>query len=444
MKRVFLESYGCQMNVYDTAGMERLLVENGYTRVHSPAEADVLLVNTCSVREHAEERALNRLAEFARLKQARPELVVGATGCMAQRLGAGLKRRIPKIDLIVGSQALPAVLEGVARAGAENAAGRRRRRPYLAPPRLARALPAPAPGATAGRLKGFVTIVRGCDKHCAYCIVPQTRGPEVSRPHEEILREVEALVAAGTAEVMLLGQNVNAYASDGVDFPELVRRVGAVPGLERLRFTTSHPRDMSREAIARLASAPRLMPWLHLPVQSGSPRVLAAMQREYTIEHYLDVVDAARAAIPDLALTSDFIVGFPGESDADFARSEALLERVRFDSAYTFKYSPRAGTPAARLADDVPESVKERRLAALIARQRAIAHERNQELVGRTLEVLVEGRDPRRGSWLTRTGQNKILVLAEGPVAIGRFVMARVDGAAGQTLHGSYAGPRES
>src|SRR5262245_62066879 len=365
MKRFFLENYGCQMNVYDTEGMERLLVESGYARTETPAEADVLLVNTCSVREHAEERALNRLSELTRLKDQRPEVVVGVTGCMAQRMGKDIKRRLPRIDLVVGSQALPAVMEGIAEAQEARAHGGRHK-PYIAPATLEHYLPPPTAHAAEPRLKGFVTIIRGCNKSCAYCIVPTTRGPEVSRTAEEIVAEIEDLVAAGTVEVMLLGQNVNSYESGGIDFPELLHRVGAVRGLRRLRFTTSHPRDMNRDVVARMRTAPRLQPWLHLPVQSGSTRVLAEMNREYSLEHYLDVVDAAREAIEDLSLTTDIIVGFPGETEADFEATVRLLEQVRYDSIYGFKYSPRSGTEAASREDAVSDEDKQRRLSVLL------------------------------------------------------------------------------
>jgi tRNA-2-methylthio-N6-dimethylallyladenosine synthase len=439
MKRFFLESYGCQMNDYDTEGMERLLVEHGYTRVGAPEQADVLLVNTCSVREHAEERALNRLAEFTRLKTARPGLVVAATGCMAQRLGDGLRRKIPRLDVIVGSQALPAVLDGVEQAARRHAEGRRGR-PFVAAGPLDHYLPPPAPRPGENRLRAFVAIIRGCDKRCAFCVVPYTRGPEVSRPSDVILCEAADHVAAGAVELTLIGQNVNAYTSGGVDFPELLHRVGSVPGLRRLRFTTSHPRDMSRAAVARIAAAPRLAPWLHLPVQTGSPRLLAEMAREHSLEHYLEVVAAAREAIPDLALTTDIIVGFPGETGADFALTLQLLERVRYDTLYAFRYSPRSGTPAALRADDVPAPEKHRRIAAVIDRQRRISHAVNQRFVGRELEVLVESRDRRRGQWLTRTGHNKILVLSECRVDIGGFARARVERATGQTLYGTFLG----
>ena len=443
MKRFFLENYGCQMNVYDTEGMERLLVETGYVRTWTAAEADVLLVNTCSVREHAEERALNRLSELTRLKDQRPEVVVGVTGCMAQRMGKDIKRRLPRIDLIVGSQALPAVIEGIEEADKRRAQGGKPK-PYLAPATLEHYLPPPTARAAEPRLKGFVTIIRGCNKSCAYCIVPTTRGPEVSRTAEEIVAEVEELVAAGTVEVMLLGQNVNSYESGGVDFPELLHRVGAVRGLRRLRFTTSHPRDMSREVVARMGTAPRLQPWLHLPVQSGSTRVLAEMNRDYSLEHYLDVVEAARESIEDLSLTTDIIVGFPGETEDDFEDTLRLLEKVRYDTLYGFKYSPRSGTAAASREDAVSGEEKQRRLAALLELQKRISSERNQRFVGRTLEVMLEGRDPKRGNWLGKSGHNKTVVLpdapADAPYGVGDFVDARIDRAEGLTLYGTALG----
>lgn len=431
-RRFYLESYGCQMNVYDTDGMAALLAAHGATRVETPDDADVLLVNTCSVREHAEERTLNRLSIFTQKKRERPGLVVGATGCMAQRLGDDIRRRLPHLDFAIGARALPAVLEAVE----HSLAGRRAPRAVTEP--LEHYLPAPAAPVRQGAgLKGFVTIIRGCNKGCAYCIVPVTRGPEVSREPAEIVREVEALVARGAVEVVLLGQNVNAYAAGGLDFADLLHAVGEVAGLCRLRFTTSHPRDMSAALLGRLASVPRLMPWLHLPVQSGSPRVLAAMHREYSLEHYRGIVAAARAAIPSLALTTDIIVGFPGETAEDFEATVGLLEEIRYDTLYAFKYSPRSGTAAAGRPDDVSPEEKQRRLALLLGRQRQISHEVNQKLVGQVVDTLVEGRDTRRGAWLTRTGQNKTLLLEPGaPVTVGRLLAVRVERAEGQSLYG--------
>ncbi len=431
-KRFYLESYGCQMNVYDTDGMAALLAAHGLSRVETPDEADVLLVNTCSVREHAEEKTLNRLSLFTQRKRERPDLVVGVTGCMAQRLGPSLRRRLPHLDFIVGARALPAVVEAVDRSLAGG------RRPFVAPTTLDHFLPpAAVPVRQGAGLKGFVTIIRGCNKQCAYCIVPTTRGPEVSRGPSEIVREVEVLVSRGAVEILLLGQNVNAYGAEGHDFADLLHRVGGVPGVRRLRFTTSHPRDMTVEGIRRMSSAPRLMPWLHLPVQSGSPRVLQLMRREYTLDHYREVVAAARAAIPGLAVTSDIIVGFPGEREEEFQETAALLDEMRYDALYVFKYSPRSGTAAGAMDDDVEATEKQRRLALLLQQQRRISHQVNLGLVGRELEVLVEGRDARRDQWLCRTGQNKTLLLSpEAPAAIGDLVVARVERVDGQSLYG--------
>ncbi len=429
MKRFYLESYGCQMNVYDTQGLERMLEDHGFARVAEPEGADVVLVNTCSVREHAEERTLNRLAVLGRLKAANPALKIGVCGCMAQRMGAEIKKRVPRVDLVVGAQALPAVLPALHALDRGEKIG-----PVVEP--LDHYLPPPRPRLDAKNLKGFVTIIRGCNKACAYCIVPTTRGPEVSRHPDDIVLEVHELVLRGAKEVTLLGQNVNSYGAGGVDFPELLRRVGSVPGRWRLRFTTSHPRDMNADVVRRMAAAPRLAPWLHLPVQSGSPRLLRAMNRDYTLDHYLDVIAETRRAMPDLALTTDFIVGFPGETDDDFAQTVALAERLRYDTFYAFKYSPRSGTAAAREPDDVAPDLKQARLARLLEVQRRLSHEVNQGYVGRTLEVLVEGADQKRGNLLARTGQNKIVVLPPGDTPPGTFGEARIDRAEGQTLHG--------
>jgi tRNA-2-methylthio-N6-dimethylallyladenosine synthase len=287
MKRFYLESYGCQMNVYDTQGLSRMLEDHGFARVDQPESADVVLVNTCSVREHAEERTLNRLAVLGRLKAQNPDMKLGVCGCMAQRMGAEIKKRVPRVDLVVGAQALPAVLPAL-----EALDRGEKFAPRVEP--LDHYLPPPRPRFDAKNLKGFVTIIRGCNKACAYCIVPTTRGPEVSRHPDDLVLEVHELVLQGAREITLLGQNVNSYESAGVDFPELLARCGKVPGQWRLRFTTSHPRDMSRDVMKRMAQAPRLAPWIHLPVQSGSPRVLKSMHRDYTLEHYEEVIAAAR------------------------------------------------------------------------------------------------------------------------------------------------------
>jgi len=430
MKRFYLESYGCQMNVYDTQGLSRMLEDHGFARVDQPESADVVLVNTCSVREHAEERTLNRLAVLGRLKAQNPDMKLGVCGCMAQRMGAEIKKRVPRVDLVVGAQALPAVLPAL-----EALDRGEKFAPRVEP--LDHYLPPPRPRFDAKNLKGFVTIIRGCNKACAYCIVPTTRGPEVSRHPDDLVLEVHELVLQGAREITLLGQNVNSYESGGVDFPELLARCGKVPGQWRLRFTTSHPRDMSRDVMKRMAQAPRLAPWIHLPVQSGSPRVLRSMNRDYTLEHYEEVIAAAREEIADLALTTDLIVGFPGETEAEYEETVALVERLRYDTFYVFKYSPRSGTAAARREDDVTPEVKQARLARLLEVQRRLSHEVNQAYVGRTLEVLVEGIDQKRGNVLARTGQNKIVVLPPGAGEAGTFRQADILRAEGQTLHGT-------
>jgi tRNA-2-methylthio-N6-dimethylallyladenosine synthase len=431
-RRFYLESFGCQMNVYDTEGMARLLADHGYTRVEQPEEADVLLVNTCSVREHAEERTLNRLVVLTRQKNERPDVVVGVTGCMAQRLGKQIKRRVPRIDLIIGARSLPAVLEGLEKREESGGA------PWLAPESLDHFLPASAaPVRGTSQLRGFVTIIRGCNKRCSYCIVPYTRGPEISREPSEILDEVSSLIDQGVVDVMLLGQNVNSYRSGGVDFPALLERVGRLSGMRRLRFTTSHPGDMNPEIVRRLAAVPRLQPWLHLPVQSGSTPILRAMNREYTLEHYLEVVAAARREIPDVSLTTDIIVGYPGETNEEFEKTVSFISEVRYDAMYAFKYSPRSGTSAAETPDEVTPETKQQRLSHLLQLQRRISHEVNQRFVGRTLEVLVEGRNPRHGNWICRTGHNKTIVVPDAPLNIGDFIETRVERVEGQTLYGS-------
>jgi tRNA-2-methylthio-N6-dimethylallyladenosine synthase len=407
-----------------------MLEDHGFARVEQPEGADVVLVNTCSVRELAEERTLNRLAVLGRLKAQNPDMKLGVCGCMAQRMGAEIKKRVPRVDLVVGAQALPAVLPALEALERGDRLG-----PQVEP--LDHYLPPPRPRFDAKNLKGFVTIIRGCNKACAYCIVPTTRGPEVSRHPDDLVLEVHELVLQGAKEITLLGQNVNSYEAGGVDFPELLARCGKVPGRWRLRFTTSHPRDMSRDVMKRMAAAPRLAPWIHLPVQSGSPRVLKAMNRDYTLEHYLDVIAAAREEIEDLALTTDLIVGFPGETDSEFEETVALVERLQYDTFYAFKYSPRSGTAAARLPDDITPEKKQARLARLLEVQRRQSHAINQRYVGRTLEVLIEGTDSKRGNVLARTGQNKIVVLPPAAGEPGTFRDAVIDRAEGQTLYGT-------
>ena len=404
MPRVYIETYGCQMNVSDSELMLGVLGREGYVRTADPAEADVLLVNTCAVRDHAEQRVLGRMGELKRYK--RPGDVLGVVGCMAQRLGPKLLERVPQVDLVIGPDGYRGLPELIARArGGERSADVDFRgwEHY-------EDVPAERPeGASA-----FVTVQRGCDYRCTFCVVPMTRGPERSRKLEDVVGEVTRLAATGTSEVTLLGQTVNSYHDGTHDFADLLRAVGAVPDIRRVRFTSPYPTDFTERVLAAMAETPSVCEHVHLPVQSGSSRVLKRMLRRYTRERYLEVVDALRVALPGVALTTDIIVGFPGETEDDFAATQSLVEQVEFDDAYTFRYSLRDGTPAVRLPDHVPDAVARERLERLIALVRALARRRNMGLVGTTHEVLVEGRAKRGGLLQTRTRTNKV-ALVDGP-----------------------------
>lgn len=424
-RRVYVETYGCQMNVADTELLLGLLGREGYLPADDPAGADVILVNTCAVREHAEQRVLGRVGELKRYK--RPGAVLGVVGCMAQRLGARLLERAPHVDLVAGPDGYRALPELIANA----AQGRRgvdvEFKPWehyedVDPVRLE------------GGPTAFVTVQRGCDYRCTFCIVPMTRGPERSRRLEEVLSEVEGLVERGVSEVTLLGQTVNSYHDGRHDFADLLRAVGAVPGLRRLRFTSPHPNDFSDRVIRAMAEVPAVCEHVHLPVQSGSSRVLKRMLRRYTREQYLDCVARLRSAIPGIAITTDIIVGFPGETEEDYLQTESLVREVGFDDAYTFKFSPREGTPATRMRDFVPDDVAGERLERLIAVVREVARQKNAALVGTVQEVLVEGR-ARRGNLLqSRTRTNKV-VLFEGPdELVGSYLNVRLTGTTGATF----------
>src|SRR5256885_6124420 len=347
MRRVYIETYGCQMNVSDSELMFGVLGRDGYVRTDDPAVADVLLINTCAVRDHAEQRVLGRMGELKRYK--RPGDVMGVVGCMAQRLGPKLLERVPQVDLVIGPDGYRALPELIARArdGQRAAEVTFKQWEHYEDVPPARDNPTSA----------FVTVQRGCDYRCTFCIVPMTRGPERSRKLADVVREVEGLVARGTTEVTLLGQTVNSYHDGEHDFADLLRAVGGVAGIRRLRFTSPYPTDFSQRVLAAMAQTPPVCEHVHLPVQSGSNRVLRRMLRRYTRERYLEVAAALRHAVPGIALTTDIIVGFPGETEQDFEETVSLVREVRFDDAYTFKYSPRDGTPAVKLKDRVPDAV---------------------------------------------------------------------------------------
>jgi tRNA-2-methylthio-N6-dimethylallyladenosine synthase len=411
-RRVFVKTYGCQMNVYDSERMTDALVPDGYTPTETLDEADLIILNTCHIREKAAEKVYSELGRLRKLKQERAargvDTMIGVAGCVAQAEGEEIARRAPVVDLVFGPQTYHRLPDLVKRA----AGGESVVETEFEIEDKFRHLAEPSSAQAAKRtVSAFLTVQEGCDKFCTFCVVPYTRGAEVSRPVEQIVGEAERLAARGVREVTLLGQNVNAWHGAGSDgrswgLGELLFRLAEIPGLDRLRYTTSHPRDMDDALIAAHRDLPQLMPYLHLPVQSGSDRILKAMNRRHTRDDYFRLIDRIREARPDLALSGDFIVGFPGESDADFRDTMDLVERVGYASAFSFKYSPRPGTPGASLDGQVPDAVMGERLAelqALIAdQQRAF----NLAMVGRSCDVLLEkpGRNPGqltgRSPWL--------------------------------------------
>jgi tRNA-2-methylthio-N6-dimethylallyladenosine synthase len=412
------------MNVADSELILGALRRAGYERTEDPAGADVLLVNTCAVRDHAEQRVLGRMGELKRHK--RRGGVLGVVGCMAQRLGPALLERVPQVDLVVGPDGYRALPELIARAREGERAAEVAFRSWEHYEDVPVDRP---PGASA-----FVTVQRGCEYRCTFCVVPMTRGPERSRKLEDVVREVTDLAARGTSEVTLLGQTVNSYHDGRHDFADLLRSAGAIEGLRRLRFTSPYPTDFTGRVLAAMAETPAVCEHVHLPVQSGSDRTLKRMVRRYTRTGYLEVVDALRSAIPGIALTTDLIVGFPGETEADFAETLSLVAEVGFDDAFTFRYSVRDGTPATRLPDRVADEVAGERLERLIGAVRGMARRRNLALIGTTHEVLVEGR-AKRGSWLqARTRSNKV-ALVDGPEDwIGTYRRVRLTGTTGSTF----------
>ena len=425
MPRVYVETYGCQMNVADTELILGLLGREGYVPADGPEGAEVILVNTCAVRDHAEQRVIGRVGELKRHK--RPGDVLGVLGCMAQRLGTTLLARTPHVDLVVGPDGYRGLPELIAAARAGQRAADVAFRAWEHYEDVDPARPASGPSA-------FVTVQRGCDYRCTFCVVPMTRGPERSRTLDDVWREVEGLAAHGVSEVTLLGQTVNSYNDGRHDFADLLRAAGRVAGIRRVRFTSPHPNDFSDRVIAAMAEVPAVCEHVHLPAQSGSSRVLKRMLRRYTREQYLDCVARLRRAIPGIAITTDIIVGFPGETEADFAETEMLVREVAFDDAYTFKYSPRDGTAALKLRDQVPDRVAGERLERLIATVRDVARRKNAGLVGSTHEVLVEKQARRGGLLQTRTRTNKV-ALVQGPAEwIGSYRTVRFTGTTGATF----------
>ena len=431
-RRVYIETYGCQMNVADSSLMLGALRREGFEATDDPEGADVLLVNTCAVRDNAEQRVFGRVGELQRFT--RPGTVLGVVGCMAQRLGPALLAQVPRVDLVAGPDAyrnLPDLIRQALGGGRVLDTEFRSWEHYEDVPQVRE------PGPMA-----FVTVQRGCDYKCTFCIVPYTRGPERSRSLGEVVREVTDLAAAGISEVTLLGQTVNSYHDGTHDFGDLRRAVGAVDGLRRLRFTSPYPTDFTPRVIEAMAGTPAVCEHVHLPVQSGSDAVLRRMLRRYTRARYLDVVAELRAAMPGITISTDIIVGFPGETEADFADTLSLVDEAGFDEAYTFLYSARDGTPAVRIPGHVPEDVGAERLQRLIAHVRAGTRRRNAGRVGTVHEVLVERPARRGGQMLGRTRSNLLVVLDLSPDSIGEYRTVRLTGTTGSTFTGAVVAPQ--
>jgi tRNA-2-methylthio-N6-dimethylallyladenosine synthase len=434
--RLYISTFGCQMNEYDSARIADVLRESaGLSLTGNPEEADVVLLNTCSVREKAQEKVFSHLGQWRLLKKVRPGLVIGVGGCVASQEGEGILARAPFVDLVFGPQTihrLPAMIAQLRDTGEPQV--------DVSFPEIEKFdhLPAPAAsGATA-----FVSIMEGCSRYCSFCVVPYTRGEEVSRPFAQVQDEVRALVAQGVREVTLLGQNVNAYrgpCDDGslADLAGLIRHLAQLAGLERIRFTTSHPLEFRDSLIAAYAEVPKLANYLHLPVQSGSDRILAAMKRGYTRLEYKQKIRKLRAVRPDISLSSDFIVGFPGETESDFEQTLALIEEVGFDQSFSFIYSRRPGTPAASLPDEVPREVAQQRLERLQAKIDGQARAISRAMVGSTQRVMVEKRSRRDPRQLAGRTENMRWVNFDGPASlIDRFADVRITEAMPNSLRG--------
>ncbi|PYX23293.1 MAG: tRNA (N6-isopentenyl adenosine(37)-C2)-methylthiotransferase MiaB [Acidobacteria bacterium] len=402
-KKFYLETFGCQMNVHDSEKVIGTLISEGYRQVQTVEEADLVLYNTCSIRDKAEQKVFHRLADYK--KYQKQGKVFGVLGCVAQQEGEGIFERAPHVSMVCGSASyrnLPQMLVQID-AGNRHVTGLddRQTDECFETEFTSRTNPH----------RGYITIIEGCDKFCAYCVVPFTRGKERSRTSDSVLAEARQMADLGYTEIQLLGQNVNSYKDPAgkKSFAELLAAVGEISGIKRVRFTTSHPRDFGKDIVEAIEAVPTLCDHVHLPVQSGSTRVLDAMQRLYTREQYLERISWIKAARREISLTTDIIVGFPGETESEFQQTLSLLDDVEYDGVFSFKYSPRPNTPALNLDDAIPDDEKARRLAVLMERQRDIQKRRNQRHLGEVLEVMIEGKNEARGQWIGRTSQNKTL-----------------------------------
>ncbi|MBL9187945.1 MAG: tRNA (N6-isopentenyl adenosine(37)-C2)-methylthiotransferase MiaB [Opitutaceae bacterium] len=452
MNRVHIKTYGCQMNERDSEAVAAMLRARGYRIVADENDCDVLLLNTCSVRDAAEQKAIGKAAYLSHRKKRQPDFVLGILGCMAQNRGASLLDQLPDVDLIVGTQKfhqVPGYLDNLRAARdagvplaetivdiAEEAGSQNTIKDHVTPE-------AGADGEVEKQVTAFVSIQQGCNMDCAFCIVPKTRGDERSRPMDDIVRECEQLAARGVREITLLGQIVTSYGrrdyahTGGITpFVQLLERVHAIDGIERIRFTSPHPRGFKDDLVAAYGRLPKLCGYIHLPMQSGSDRILRAMNRPYTRDRYREIVAALRAVNPDMYFSTDVIVGFPGETDEDFAQTRELFEACDFDMAYIFKYSIRTGTPAATMADQVPDEVKEQRNQTLLDVLQKNSLRRTAKLIGTVEEVLVDGRDKSGAHFTGRTRGNRVCVFDADPRLVGQLVPLKIERATVSTLYG--------
>jgi len=420
--KAYIKTYGCQMNESDSEIIAGLLKKDHYQLTTDLEEADLIILNTCYVREKVKQKVYSKLGEIKKLKKRNAHLILGVCGCLAQRQPQELLRQAPYVDFILGTfnfHHLPLVVKKISKT-----------RKMIMEVEEKEAIPEGLPRFRKGRFRAYVPIIRGCDNFCTYCNVPYVRGREKSRLPEDILRELEDLSHQGYQEVTLLGQNVNSYGKDlekRMDFADLLDEVNRIKGIERVRFTTSHPRDISEKLVKKMRDLDKVCEHLHLPVQAGSNKILSRMNRGYTREKYLDLVSRIRQAIPEISLTTDIIVGFPGETEDDFQATLNLIRQVEFDGAFTFCYSPLKGTRAAEFEDQIPEEVKKERITRLIQVQREILEGRNKALIGRKFEVLVEGLSKKSPDELQgRTRTNKVVIFKGGSDLIGRFIQVRI------------------
>ncbi len=435
-KKAYIKTYGCQMNEYDSEVMAGLLTKDHYQLTSKPEEADLIILNTCYVREKVKQKIYSKLGEIKKLKEKNPHLILGVCGCVAQRRPEEVLQQAPYVDFILGTfnfYRLPLVVRRVRESGERIVDVEERE-----------TIPEKLPKLRKNRFSAYVPIMRGCDNFCTYCNVPYVRGRERSRLPEDILREVEELSCQGYKEVTLLGQNVNSYGKgleNRLDFADLLTRINCIEGIERIRFTTSHPKDITDKLIQRMRDLDKVCEHLHLPVQAGSNKVLKRMRRGYTKERYLELVDKIRKTIPQISLTTDIIVGFPGESEQDFQETLDLVRKVEFDGAFTFCYSRIKGTEAAEFEDQLPEEVKKERLRRLIQLQREILEKRNKSLVGQKFEVLVEGLSKKSSDELQgRTRTNKVVVFKGSPDLVGKLVQVKIVDSSQWALRGEICG----